>query len=206
MPETIKADNRKMQAEKRRREILDAALKIFAEQGYQGATISQISETAGTSLGLLYHYFPNKKALMEAVIAENSFLPMLKNILGKPGNQNIQTVLTKLCLEFYRLLENKKALVSVFLREGTSNPTVRQVWFGMLAQGALSFKIFLDQYVERGVLKAHSTDISARSLMSATVMLYLTNEAFGEGFAKPAEFITQMVANQLSGIEIRQKE
>ncbi|OBW61415.1 MAG: TetR family transcriptional regulator [Dehalococcoides mccartyi] len=197
MPETIKADNRKMQAEKRRREILDAALKIFAEQGYQGATISQISETAGTSLGLLYHYFPNKKALMEAVIAENSFLPMLKNI---------QTVLTKLCLEFYRLLENKKELVSVFLREGTSNPTVRQVWFGMLAQGALSFKIFLDQYVERGVLKAHSTDISARSLMSATVMLYLTNEAFGEGFAKPAEFITQMVANQLSGIEIRQKE
>ncbi|AHB14045.1 TetR/AcrR family transcriptional regulator [Dehalococcoides mccartyi] len=206
MPKAVKAETRKIQAEKRHQEILDAALRIFAEQGYQGATISQISEAAGTSLGLLYHYFPNKKALMESVIAENSFLPLLKRILGKPGDQNIQTVLTELCTGFYRLLEEKKELVVVFLREGTSNQTVRQVWFGMLAQGALSIKKFLDQYVERGVLKTHATDVSARSLMSAIVMLYLTNEAFGDGFAKPAEFITQMVANQLNGIEARQKE
>ncbi|AAW39269.1 TetR/AcrR family transcriptional regulator [Dehalococcoides mccartyi] len=124
MPETAKPETRRIQAEKRRQEILDAALKVFAEQGYQGATISQISEAAGTSLELLYHYFSNKKALMEAVIAEHSFLPLLKNIIAKQGKQSIESVLSQLCLQFYRLLESKKELVAIFLREGTSNPAV----------------------------------------------------------------------------------
>ncbi|MBF4481883.1 MAG: TetR/AcrR family transcriptional regulator [Dehalococcoides mccartyi] len=206
MPETAKPETRKIQAEKRRQEILDAALKVFAEQGYQGATISQISEAAGTSLGLLYHYFSNKEALMEAVIAEHSFLPLLKNIIAKQGKQSIESVLSQLCLQFYRLLESKKELVAIFLREGTSNPAVSQVWFSMIRQGVTSLISLLDQGVKQGVLKEHRLDVTARTLMSAVVMLYLTREAYGEGFTSPEDFIPQMIASQLSGIKSPQKE
>lgn len=47
--------------------ILDAAAEVFAEEGVQSASIQQIAERAGSSIGSLYHFFPNKQALVLAV-------------------------------------------------------------------------------------------------------------------------------------------
>ncbi|MBW1838398.1 MAG: helix-turn-helix transcriptional regulator, partial [Deltaproteobacteria bacterium] len=46
--------------DEKRSMILDAATKIFAEKGYQYATISEVAKEAGISTGLLYSYFKNK--------------------------------------------------------------------------------------------------------------------------------------------------
>jgi len=47
--------------------ILDAAARIFHEQGYAGATTKDIADEAGLSIGSLYQYFPNKDALLAAL-------------------------------------------------------------------------------------------------------------------------------------------
>ena len=47
--------------------ILDAAARIFHEQGYTGATTNHIADEAGLSIGSLYQYFPNKDALLAAL-------------------------------------------------------------------------------------------------------------------------------------------
>jgi AcrR family transcriptional regulator len=47
--------------------ILDAATRIFHEQGYAGATTNDIADEAGVSVGSLYQYFPNKDALLVAL-------------------------------------------------------------------------------------------------------------------------------------------
>jgi AcrR family transcriptional regulator len=52
----------------KRSKILDAATKIFAEKGYQYATISDIAKEAGISTGLLYSYFKNKLDLLLSVV------------------------------------------------------------------------------------------------------------------------------------------
>ncbi len=58
--------------------ILEAAARIFASHGYAGATTNHIAAKAGVSIGTLYEYFPNKDALlvalMEAHIAEGDAL------------------------------------------------------------------------------------------------------------------------------------
>ncbi len=43
--------------------ILRAAGLAIAERGYQAATMTEIAALAGTSIGALYQYFPNKEAL-----------------------------------------------------------------------------------------------------------------------------------------------
>lgn len=54
--------------------ILEAAARVFASHGYAAATTNRIAAKAGVSVGSLYEYFPNKDALlvalMEAHIAE----------------------------------------------------------------------------------------------------------------------------------------
>lgn len=52
---------------KRHDAILDAAATIFADAGYESATMQGIAERAGTSIGSVYQFFPDKLALFEAV-------------------------------------------------------------------------------------------------------------------------------------------
>lgn len=51
-----------------RSRIMDAALEIFAVEGYHPASISQIARKAGVSKGLMYNYFDSKEELLKAVI------------------------------------------------------------------------------------------------------------------------------------------
>ncbi|MDR1642008.1 MAG: TetR/AcrR family transcriptional regulator [Clostridiales bacterium] len=56
--------------EERRREILEAAKKLFVEQGYEKTQISDITNLMGVAHGLVYHYFKSKTELFDAVIGE----------------------------------------------------------------------------------------------------------------------------------------
>jgi AcrR family transcriptional regulator len=53
-----------------RTEILSAALKLFATNGFHATSISQISEEAGISKGLMYNYFASKDELLRELIKE----------------------------------------------------------------------------------------------------------------------------------------
>jgi AcrR family transcriptional regulator len=54
--------------EERRSEILAAAERCFARSGFHAATIAQICAEACISPGHLYHYYPNKEAIVAAII------------------------------------------------------------------------------------------------------------------------------------------
>jgi len=59
---------RQEQRERRREEILEAALDLFASRGYAETKISDIAERVGMSVGLLFHYFESKERLYEELI------------------------------------------------------------------------------------------------------------------------------------------
>ena len=52
---------------KRVEQILDAAAQVFAERGYDAATTEEIARLAGTSIGSVYQFFPNKLAIFNAI-------------------------------------------------------------------------------------------------------------------------------------------
>lgn len=54
--------------EERKQEILDAALPLFARNGFNNTSISQITREAGISKGLIYNYFNSKEQLVKEVI------------------------------------------------------------------------------------------------------------------------------------------
>ena len=54
--------------EKRREEIITAARRLFANQGYEKTTMKQVVEEAGTSIGNCYFYFSNKMDLYQGVV------------------------------------------------------------------------------------------------------------------------------------------
>ena len=56
------------QYETRKWQILDIALNHFMRYGFYGTSTRKIAEEAGMSSGLMFHYFPNKLALYEALV------------------------------------------------------------------------------------------------------------------------------------------
>src|SRR3954469_18602041 len=53
-----------------RRELLDAALTVFAERGYRDASVDEVAERAGYSKGALYWHFGSKEELFWALLEE----------------------------------------------------------------------------------------------------------------------------------------
>ncbi|MCX5381228.1 ScbR family autoregulator-binding transcription factor [Streptomyces sp. NBC_00091] len=81
-----------------RQAILSAAAKIFEEQGYQAATISQILTAAGVTKGALYFHFQSKEDLAQGVLAEQD-----QQITVPPRVSKVQQVVDVTVLHAYRL-------------------------------------------------------------------------------------------------------
>jgi len=58
-------------SESRRDELIAAAVRAFARNGYHGCRISDIAEEAGVSHGLVYHYFSSKEQILETIFRDN---------------------------------------------------------------------------------------------------------------------------------------
>jgi TetR/AcrR family fatty acid metabolism transcriptional regulator len=60
-------DKKKGKSEDKKRRILKAAVKVFAERGYHDCRISEIAEEAGVAYGLVYHYYGSKNQLLAQI-------------------------------------------------------------------------------------------------------------------------------------------
>lgn len=54
----------------RRQELLDTAMAVFAEKGYETTTMRDLARAAGVTAGLCYHYFQNKETLYRAAVEQ----------------------------------------------------------------------------------------------------------------------------------------
>jgi AcrR family transcriptional regulator len=74
--------------------ILDAATRIFHEQGYTDATTNDIADEADVSVGSLYQYFPNKDALLVALTQRHiatTTTDLTNLLLDLPRDSDIET-------------------------------------------------------------------------------------------------------------------
>ncbi|MBJ7343132.1 MAG: TetR/AcrR family transcriptional regulator [Solirubrobacteraceae bacterium] len=58
------------QATDKRRVILDAAVKVFAREGFYGCRVADIADEAGVAYGLVYHYFRSKDEILDTLFLE----------------------------------------------------------------------------------------------------------------------------------------
>lgn len=66
--------------EERRREILKAAIRVFASKGYEKTAISDIAAESGISQGLCYRYYTSKEEIYDAAVEEYADLIVRENL------------------------------------------------------------------------------------------------------------------------------
>jgi AcrR family transcriptional regulator len=67
-----------------RRRILDAALTLMSEHGVAGTSMRMLASASDLNVATLYHYFPSKADLLQAVLAERGYLERLRTEHAPP--------------------------------------------------------------------------------------------------------------------------
>lgn len=91
--------------------LLRAAIALFAEKGYAGASVREIVELAGVTKPALYYYFRNKEGIFQAIMEEaaNRQKQLLTDVLASTG-----TVIERLCYFYERIYEGVMENLDLF--------------------------------------------------------------------------------------------
>jgi AcrR family transcriptional regulator len=164
---------RARQADRRRAELLDTALLLFAERGFDATTIADISAAAGTAHGLVYHYFRSKDELLLAVLERNSFLPALRQLLAVAPDQPATEVLPRIAAGFSAMIGERADFMSLVLRESQTNPAVAAAMGQLIGEGLDLLTSYLAGRIDVGELRPHDPTVTARALFQAIVAGHL---------------------------------
>ena len=81
--EALPVPPRQARSRQKRKQLMDAARSLFAERGYEAASIGEITARAGTAAGAFYTYFPSKRQLL--IVLMNELLARLSAVDLRPS-------------------------------------------------------------------------------------------------------------------------
>ncbi len=112
--------------------ILDAAMALFAERGFDATPVKLIATTAGVATGLIFHYFGAKEGLLEALIDERTALPLLSStiaeIAASEPRPDAQEVLKRAGMSAYGMARHAAPMLRIMVREVLQREPVRAHW------------------------------------------------------------------------------
>ena len=123
---------RKAEPAARRDAILDAALTVFAERGFEAARLDDVAAQAGVAKGTLYLYFKDKEALFEEVV-RSAASPIVErlSVLAAAPDMPMTVMLDALFGLFEKevLGTRRKLLIRLIIAEGPRFPRIAEFYF-----------------------------------------------------------------------------
>jgi AcrR family transcriptional regulator len=110
----------RLQVDERRRQVVEAGSKIFAEHAFEEISMRQIAEAAGISKPLLYHYFPSKLELFKAAVAERA--SELQRLIEPTGEGTPFEQLTRSLDAYLGWIENNSRAWTKLMRSAATVP------------------------------------------------------------------------------------
>ena len=161
--------------EKRRKEILEKAIDIFMDEGFEDATFQKIADRCGITRTTLYIYFKNKKEIFKYSIKLllQKLEEVIKQILDDTGLDSVEKI-TNVLLTILEQLEENRRLLSVileyllYLSRINSDPEAR------IRRRTLRLRHILSSMVIEGVKKK---ELAAQNIKVVDDYLYSFIEA-----------------------------
>jgi AcrR family transcriptional regulator len=185
--------------------IIAAAARLFAAKGFNGTTTREISKTAGISEALLFKYFPTKRALYAAILAEKApFLELLGVVDEAAKKRDDARVFT--LIASYRLgRSSDPMLMRLLLFSALEGHELSDMFFRNQHR---QFYDYLSHYIgkriEEGDFRRVDPLLVARAFMGMLAHHRLLHEIFGvPAHCPPETAVATYVTVFLEGIRVR---
>jgi AcrR family transcriptional regulator len=169
-------------ADKRPDELLDAALALFAENGYSETRIEDVAARAGVSKGAVYHYFPSKRALLQGLI-RRAVVPVAEGVAGMPQNDaDPRASVARLLGAFAERMSDPAnlAVLKLVIREAMTDPELAAFYRAEVIDRALpALATALANGMAAGKVRRLDPALTVRTVIGPFLMHVLLDEVFG---------------------------
>lgn len=119
---------------RRKKDILDASLRVFSRKGFDGSRTREIAAEAGTSEATVFKYFPTKRHLMQALlrpivelIARPLFMKPVEALLERQKGRPLEETLALIMIDRWKVFSANERLLVLAYSEGFRNPELVEV-------------------------------------------------------------------------------
>ena len=153
--------------ERRRPEVLDAALELFLEHGYDGTSMQAVADQAGVTKPVVYACFPGKDELFRALLAreEQRILAEIQGAFENTDLSDPETTLTEGFTGFLRAVgDSPEVYRLIFLGEGGGNAAIAHRIQRGREEQVMRLTLVAKAWLDAGDGKRADTEKTARLL------------------------------------------
>ena len=123
MAEKTKASRRQRERQRHRTEIVDVAMKLFAEKGFHNVSIQEIAAEAEFATGTIYNFFDSKESLYLEIMSEvaDNVLSVVQPFLD--GQADEREKIAGFIRASIRVFRENSAAIRLFLRANQGPPS-----------------------------------------------------------------------------------
>ncbi len=162
----------------RREQIMDAALKVFAQKGFARASNKDVAREAGITPGLIYHYFESKEALLKAIIESRSPAQFVRafppEMLALPPKDMLRAFVRR----FLEFVEDERfvSLLRVVLAETIYDPNLSPFGIAAVQEATGFLQEYLAAQMDSGQLRRSDTVLAVEVLMGSLMAFVLRRQ------------------------------
>jgi TetR/AcrR family fatty acid metabolism transcriptional regulator len=164
--------------EDKRRQLLDAAVRVFARKGFHASRVGDIAEEAGVAHGLLYHYFESKDQVLEAVFHENWSVLLARIASVEETDEPAADQLRHIATIVLRTWLHLPDVVRVVIQEFGRSPELA-ARIGELAQPIDAIERVIARGIERGEFRQDVDPVFAAAVVYGSIDELLTGWVLG---------------------------
>ncbi|AKN32661.1 transcriptional regulator [Clostridium carboxidivorans P7] len=195
---------------KRQWQILEAAMKVFSEKGFQGSRTSEIAKEAEVAEGTIFRYYKTKKDLLIGLLIPliiKFFKPLAiksaETIIENKKNKPIDELMEDLLLDRLNLIHSNFPLIKTIFMEAAYQPELLKTIQKNLGPKVIPFiNNFMEQNIKNENFKDIEPTLMTRTMMSLLLGYIVLGNVFPDYFSSEndEEEIKQIVDIFLHGV------
>ncbi len=176
-------------SEKTQKLILENAIKIFYQKGYDGTTTKEIANESKISEGTIFKYFNSKKELLTKCIYqfiddfsnEILFLP-LEEILLSNKDSSFEVILKKIIYDRKKLFDKYFKQIAVLITESKNHPEIKEILVSQILPkfNELSNKLFAIGVNKGEIRNDLNSTVIIRTFISSVFAMLINREFLKE--------------------------
>ena len=173
-------------------EILDAALKVFAEKGFAAARMEDIAARAGVTKGTIYLYFPSKDEVFKSLARESVGATIAGAALqANKYDGSVREFLTMFLTAVAAMIQHSDRFVlpKIIIAESGNFPELARFWRTEVIDKALGMmSVIISKGVVRGELRDLPPEMVARLCIAPLVLSIIWRTTFARFDEVPFDY------------------
>lgn len=184
--------------EDRRDQIIEAAMRVFAQKGFTRATNKDIAREAGITPGLIYYYFESKEDLLKSIIETRSPAQLMTTLPPQAFELPPEIFLRMLILRVLGIIESERLiqLIRMLLPELMHNAEMAPIIFSIIQRVLEFLGTYFDTQVEKGALRRINGVLTAQIMVGAVFSFVLRRQIIRDPTA--LEYTQEQIAEIVS--------